>query len=709
MSNTNTPRNDIPVPFLSFNSKHMSQVSRTRIYQDFREYERQQDKRSMDELCDSSQDSEFQLQVQQQFLREYVTKNPDWDRLMLYHQIGSGKTCTAITIAEAYLKLNPKNRVTVVLPARLRTNFFDELISPCGGEKYLSKEDFTAFHDPTTSSRTKAQISRTFMKAVEAKYEVMSFERFKKIATKAPSLRDWAKEFTKDRLIIVDEAHNLMSDLYREKDYEKVAATGVFRRNKGANTMLFKYLSAKKDPSCKLLLLTATPIFDNLGQLKQVVQVMNPDPTIQFTKKTSLKEVIEFLRGRVSFFPGTSPNAYPKVSYQAHDVRMSKLQRIIIENLRESEEDDSDEGNSDAFMIKERQASVACLPGEKSVAKNIQLVLEDKKTNCPKIVQLLAEIKRNRGKHLVYSTFVQSGVNVVKAALEAEGWVDFNAVYNDPTAWAAAKDKVFCVWDGSVKDQDKVKIKSVVNKKDNMDGRLIRVIIGSPSIREGVSFKHIQHMHLLDPVWNSSAKAQVEGRAIRFCSHSDIPTDHPFLKREVCVHIYKLTSPARWLYVLTADEEIYEEIIPRKEGLVREGEAALKKVAIDYYLFREMYSDAKKPPPPKHDPKVMSPVSIPASVLLKGRVLRKAKNTCPKQRRPTEDGCPEGLVLRVNSHNHPCCYKMRGNKVEPEKPKTQAASCPKPRRPDAKGNCPKGFEKRINHHGHECCYKVRGK
>ena len=50
----------------------------------------------------------------------------------------------------------------------------------------------------------------------------------------------------------------------------------------------------------------------------------------------------------------------------------------------------------------------------------------------------------------------------------------------------------------------------------------IKVLIGSPSIKEGISFKHIQHIHLIDPVWNIAGKKQIEGRAIRFCSHFDI-------------------------------------------------------------------------------------------------------------------------------------------------------------------------------------------
>ena len=99
-------------------------------YIDF--YQDKKDIRSMDEICKNETD--FNLQLQQKFLKDFTKDNKEWDRLLLYHQIGSGKTCTAITIAEEYLKNNPDKSVIVILPARLKTNFIDELISPCGVE-----------------------------------------------------------------------------------------------------------------------------------------------------------------------------------------------------------------------------------------------------------------------------------------------------------------------------------------------------------------------------------------------------------------------------------------------------------------------------------------------------------------------------------------------------------------------------------------------
>ena len=83
-------------------------TKRYEIYKKFKKYVQQKDERSMDEICDSGP-SGFALQAQQEFLREYMSENPTWKKLLLYHSLGSGKTCTAITMAEEYLKTYPNN------------------------------------------------------------------------------------------------------------------------------------------------------------------------------------------------------------------------------------------------------------------------------------------------------------------------------------------------------------------------------------------------------------------------------------------------------------------------------------------------------------------------------------------------------------------------------------------------------------------------
>jgi hypothetical protein len=685
-------------------------MKRSLVYHTHKKFAQHKDVRSMDAICSAS--TGFQLQVQQEFLKEYITKNPQWDKLLLYHQIGSGKTCTAITLAEQYTKMHPNTKVTVVLPARLRTNFFDELISPCGMEKYVSNEDFQAYYAPTTSDYKKASIRRKFMAAILEKYDIMSYEKFRAGAVKSGMLSRWVREATKDRLIIIDEVHNLISDTYESKKYTQIEADDRLSKSKGINTILFRYLTSHAHPSCKMIFLTATPVFDNIGQFKELVRALNPSAVFKVNAKIS--DLIGQIRGKVSFFPGTSANAYPSVTFQEHDIALSKTQDVVTKTIQDAlaEEDNPDK---EAFKMDQRQAAIATLPSKQRVSTpgNMKRVIDNLKEYAPKVLDLVQTIEKLPGKHVVYSTFIGVGLDIVEAALRQKGWVDFAEIKGDKDAMDMHANKIFAKWNGSVKDENKVLIKGVVNSVQNMDGKHIRVVLGSPSIKEGVSFKHVQHLHLLDPVWNSSAKMQIEGRAIRFCSHVDIPKNHRILKRSVVVHIYKSVPRVGGLVVLTADQELLDHIIPSKEKIITAAESALKKVSIDYYLFRRMYRKeplSKLPSPPKPIGKLKrsdSLVSIDEDIPMARRAFRVKgeRNTCPKKRRPNEDGqCPEGHYKKLNAQSKECCYKVRKSRSQ-AKPKDPKQVCPAGRQP-IEGQCPTGFKVKQNKHGVECCFKV---
>ena len=233
---------------------------RYKTYKDFKQFVQPKDTRTMDQICITT---DFKLQAQQLFLKEYVKGK--WDRLLLYHQIGSGKTCTSIVMAEEVRKINPDIKVKILLPARLRTNYIDELISPCGMEKYISHSDFQVYMSNDASLYTKLRLKTKFMKAIEKNYDILSFDKFKILAKKhIENLQDWIKDFTTNSLIIIDEAHNLMSDTYDKK--ASIDSLKNKKIPKGFNTLLMRFMSQYADPSCKMVFMTATPIFDNIVQ-----------------------------------------------------------------------------------------------------------------------------------------------------------------------------------------------------------------------------------------------------------------------------------------------------------------------------------------------------------------------------------------------------------------------------------------------------------
>ena len=96
-------------------------------------------KLKMEEIC---RPATFKLQPQQLFLRDYFNSKSSGKGLLIYHKIGAGKTCTAITIAEEFKN---KMDIVVVLPAALIGNFKDELRSKCpnGESTYMTDNERT--------------------------------------------------------------------------------------------------------------------------------------------------------------------------------------------------------------------------------------------------------------------------------------------------------------------------------------------------------------------------------------------------------------------------------------------------------------------------------------------------------------------------------------------------------------------------------------
>lgn len=79
---------------------------------------------------------DFDLLIHQRIVREYLNVYTPYRGLLLYHGLGSGKTCTSIAIAEA---AKTHKRIFVMTPASLKMNFFSEL-KKCGDSLYKKNQ-----------------------------------------------------------------------------------------------------------------------------------------------------------------------------------------------------------------------------------------------------------------------------------------------------------------------------------------------------------------------------------------------------------------------------------------------------------------------------------------------------------------------------------------------------------------------------------------
>ena len=66
---------------------------------------------------------------------------------------------------------------------------------------------------------------------------------------------------------------------------------------------------------------------------------------------------------------------------------------------------------------------------------------------------------------------------------------------------------------------DKVSDMAAITNSDNSDGKFVKVVIISKAGSEGLDFKCIRQIHILEPWYNINRLDQIIGRGVRNLSH----------------------------------------------------------------------------------------------------------------------------------------------------------------------------------------------
>jgi hypothetical protein len=137
-------------------------------------------------------------------------------------------------------------------------------------------------------------------------------------------------------------------------------------------------------------------------------------------------------------------------------------------------------------------------------------------------------------------------------------------------------------------------IREVFNNSDNINGKYIKLCLGSRVMNEGVTLENVKEIHILDVHYNLGKVDQVIGRGIRMCKHMNTINDqNRFPKVNVyryVVAIYpdgkkqELTKKQKQNCVLSTDEMLYQKA-ELKYLLIKDIERAIKEVSIDCPLL----------------------------------------------------------------------------------------------------------------------------
>lgn len=212
-----------------------------------------------------------------------------------------------------------------------------------------------------------------------------------------------------------------------------------------------------------------------------------------------------------------------------------------------------------------------------------------------KIASILDIIENSDGIVFIYSNWIKSGVIPLVLALEQNGYGKYDgkkvlkstsepisyegkylSEYSNKSEFSQAKYMVIAGSGENLVGKLEEELR-VVASSENIDGKQIKVVIGSTVASEGLDFKNIRTIHILEPWHNINKLEQVIGRGIRNCSHKELDEK----ERNVTVYLHSsqvdnTESVDMYLYR-------YSEYKAKQIGEI---ENVLKTVAIDKYFFK---------------------------------------------------------------------------------------------------------------------------
>jgi hypothetical protein len=118
-------------------------------------------------------------------------------------------------------------------------------------------------------------------------------------------------------------------------------------------------------------------------------------------------------------------------------------------------------------------------------------------------------------------------------------------------------------------------IRQIFNNVENKEGKLLKFVLGSRVMNEGITLENTREVHILDVHYNLGKVDQVIGRAIRMCKHMALVSDTNHFPK---VNIYRYVVGVK--DKLSTDEILYQKA-ELKYILVKNVERLLKEVAID--------------------------------------------------------------------------------------------------------------------------------
>ena len=548
----------------------------------------------------------FSLQSQQKFVPTWANyktygehikgvNSRGYGSLLVYHALGSGKTCTSIIAGEVYkeyIKIrNQKSglfrKIIYVAPKSVQESLKEDIggkIVEKDGERYLYAKCPQSVRFNRSEKRAVAEQRDLDFQKAETEQAKRIGKTYRELLTKKREekiQKDWLlvgpKKFSNllvnnnddtlselsyqlyqgHNLIIIDEVQNIIS------------TNGVYYDR---ISKILHLLSRKNI----IILMSATPVYDKPIEIGLTFNLLNP--RVYFPREEDTFNDIFFKRisrdsdklrkvtnqnlfkwmatGYVSYFSGGDPNNFPKkriidINHKMKSDQDQNYQTEIMNRIRNLRLHNLSDNSDDSKLLlsnilKPRQISNVgqtignnnYLPEIYNNSTKISWIINrvTPKTLAENIKKLNNNYSNGyaEGKVLIFSDMIPYGIDIFCQLLTFIGFEEVS----DTTDISIEKPR-FIIWKGST---DSVKVRKYVNLfnetrptnpemgiYNNNDGKRIKIIIGSRTIMEGVSFTNIKDVHILEPWWNESRIDQIIARSVRFNSHASLREEERFV------------------------------------------------------------------------------------------------------------------------------------------------------------------------------------
>lgn len=276
---------------------------------------------------------EFRKSATQAFVSTYLSPFTPYNGLLLWHGVGVGKTCAAISSAENFRKYGKlRGKIIILVPNdTLISNWKNEIFNidaEMSNKKNVNVQCTGSSFKNELGNLTELnyeQRQRRVNKIIDKYYEFMGYRSFANsvISDLEAILKDRKDKENKkieyirrkfsDRVFILDEVHNTRQ--YANSDDSK------------AITMILEMI-ARYGNNNKLILASATPMYNSseeiisiinlllLNDKRAPIEVFDIFENDGFSLKPEAKEILEKkTRGYISFLRGENPLVFPVKIY----------------------------------------------------------------------------------------------------------------------------------------------------------------------------------------------------------------------------------------------------------------------------------------------------------------------------------------------------------------------------------------------------------